>query len=108
MSKEIHFYEYEHPLAFEMENGNLTKMLYGYRETDEAIQRGKKYIHTTQMGLLSSTLLHKKHGYRVFIHPKDKEMYEITLKTKENNGERTVRYHQNAYRMWAGGVFDLG
>lgn len=101
--KEIHFYEYEHPLVFEMENGNLAKMIYGFNETRAAIDRGEKYIHTTQMGCLNSILL--LDGYRVFIHPENRDVYEVTLQTKENKGNRTVRPAQNMYGMWTGGMF---
>lgn len=71
--------------------------------TQRAIDERCPYIDTTQMGLLSTTLLH--FGYRVFIHPQRGDSYEITFQGDEADPDRSVRLAQNMFRMWAGGVF---
>lgn len=72
--------------------------------TQQAIHEKKQYIDTTQMGLLSTTLLHL--GYRVFIHPQCGDSYEITFKHEGADPDRSVRPSQNMFRMWTGGMFN--
>ena len=60
-------------------------------------------IHTIQMCMLSNTWILK--GYRMFIHQDNGIVYEITIKSKENNDSRAVRIAQNVYAMWASNVF---
>lgn len=94
---EIHFYE---EASFCPADKNL---LIDWQGSYTAIENRREEIHTTQMCLLSSTLFHK--GYRVFVHQNNGVAYELTLRTKENNGDKTVRHSQSMYAMWASNVF---
>lgn len=60
-------------------------------------------IHTTQMCMLSNTWILA--GYRMFVHQDNGIVYEITIKSKDNNDSRAVRIAQNVYAMWASNVF---
>lgn len=62
-----------------------------------------KDIHTIQMCMLSNTWILA--GYRMFVHQDNGIVYEITIKSKENNDSRAVRIAQNVYAMWASNVF---
>lgn len=94
---EIHFYEYIH-------NVPAYKPVYhDWWTTKYTIENEYKEIHTTQMCMLSTTLLHN--GYRIFVHQHDGIVYEITLQNKDNDGNRSVRPAQNMYAMWANNVF---
>jgi hypothetical protein len=93
--REIHFYEYNPPLYI--------GALHDYRHTHYAIQCGKfKAIHTTQMGLLSTSLLEK--GYHIFIHEYGREPYEIKLGDNECTN-RYIRAGHNLFKMWVSGEF---
>ena len=94
---EIHFYESSksYPL-----NKNI---LHDWENSKNSIKNKSSEIHTTQMCLLSSTLLHD--GYRVFVHQSDGFVYEITLRSKTNMDDRSVRSAQNVYAMWANNIF---
>ena len=94
---EIHFYESNKVYP---SNKNI---LHDWETTKNSIQNKVSEIHTTQMCMLSSTLFHD--GYRIFVHQGDGFVYEITLKTEDNTGDRTIRWAQNMYAMWAGNVF---
>lgn len=60
-------------------------------------------IHTIQMCMLSNTWILK--GYRMFVHQDNGIVYEITIKSKDNNDSRAVRIAQNVYAMWASNRF---
>lgn len=94
---EIHFYESIKVCP------NEQNVLYDWDSVKNAIESKTITIHTTQMCMLSSTLLHD--GYRVFVHQADGFAYEITLRTKDNTGDRAVRWSQNMYAMWANNIF---
>lgn len=94
---EIHFYESINVCPSDR------KILHDWESTTAAIDNRTNEIHTTQMCMLSVTLLHD--GYRVFVHQSNGVMYEITLRSKDNTGDRAVRYSQNVYGMWASNVF---
>lgn len=91
---EIHFYEFDL---------GTPDCLYDWRSTKAAIDAKTPYISTTQMCLLSTTLL--LDGYRIFVHQYNNVQYEITLQNKGNTGNRAVRVSQNIYAMWASNVF---
>lgn len=94
---EIHFYE-------SLKVCPAVKNIYlDWESAKFAIEKRIEDIHTIQMCLLSSTLLHK--GYRMFVHQDNGVAYEITLKSKGGSGDRAVRDSQNVYAMWAGNVF---
>ena len=94
---EIHFYESIKVCS------NGQNILYDWESVKNAIESKTITIHITQMCMLSSTLFHD--GYRVFIHQANGFVYEITLRTKDNTGDRTVRWSQNMYAMWANNIF---
>lgn len=92
---EIHFYESISTVP--------VNIIHDWESVKEAIDRKMAEIHTTQMCMLSNTLLHN--NYRVFVHQSNGIMYEITLKSKSGHGDRAVRDSQNVYTMWASNVF---
>lgn len=94
---EIHFYE-----AINVCPSNC-EVLIDWESATTAISNKANNIHTTQMCMLSSTLLGD--GYRVFVHQGNGIVYEITLRSKDNVSDRAVRYSQNVYAMWASNVF---
>lgn len=93
---EIHFYESIKVCP----NQNV---LHDWESVKNAIENKTIEIHTTQMCMLSSTLFHD--GYQIFVHQGDGFVYEITLRTEGNTGDRTVRWAQNMYAMWANNIF---
>ena len=94
---EIHFYESlkYYPVEYDI--------YLDWAGTKNAIDNKEENIHTTQMCMLSTTLL--LDGYKVFVHQDNGIIYEITLQNKDNHGDRTVRIAQNMYAMWASNVF---
>ena len=94
---EIHFYE-----SLDVCPAYISAYL-DWQHTKIAIDNKAEEIHTIQMCLLSSSLFAA--GYRVFIHQTNGITYELTKRTKENNGKKTVKYSQNMYAMWASDVF---
>ena len=94
---EIHFYECADQCSSEL------VLHCDWVGTEAAIEQQNADIHTTQMGLLSTTYLHS--GRRVFIHPVAGEPYEVTLKNQGVDPDRMVRPSQNMFAMWRSGVF---
>lgn len=100
---EIHFYESMNVLP-DGENiihdwksiNDIFKHIYAKRDNYHI-------IHTTQMCMLSTQWLLA--GYQMFVHQDNGITYEITLQSKNNNGNRAVRISQNVYAMWASNVF---
>lgn len=98
MSKEIHFYE-----SLNVIPGDV-RVLYDWQSTIDAIEEMcLDNIHTTQMCLLSTSLIIK--GYRVFVHQGNGVVYELHLRDNEHQGDHTLRISQNMYGMWASNVF---
>lgn len=101
MSKEIHFYESTYVFPMPWENKFVW---WTWDETKAAIEEQRPEIHTTQMCMLSNTLI--LNGYRMFVHQNDGFVYEITLKESAgDNRPFTCRVAQNVYAMWASDVF---
>lgn len=98
MSKEIHFYEALNVIP------NDIKVFYDWQSTCDAIEEMcLDNIHTTQMCLLSTSLIIK--GYRVLVHQANGITYELHLRDNEHQGDHTLRLSQNMYGMWASNVF---
>lgn len=93
MNKEIHFYD---------RNPELIGVIHGYNETINCIISGEPNIHTTQMGLLKTSLFSM--GYRVFVHEHGRELYEIKLGDNKCTG-RYIRLGHNLFKMWVSGEF---
>ena len=95
---EIHFYESSKVYP---ENKEI---LHDWESVRAALESKVPEVHTTQMCELAMSW--KVHGgYRLFVHQGNGIVYEITEKTKDNQGDRAIRISQNAYAMWASGVF---
>lgn len=93
----VHFYE-------SSKNYPLNRdILHDWETTRRAILDKVSEIHTTQMCMISATLLHD--GYKIFVHQENGVVYEITLRSKDNCGNRAVRPSQNVYAMWANNIF---
>lgn len=99
MTKEIHFYE-----SIEAVSASCNVLHY-WDIVKSAIEKDFPEIHTTQMCMLSSSLLHR--GYHMFVHQKNGVVYEITLKSKGGTGNHAVRDSQNVYGMWASNMFRI-
>lgn len=99
MTKEIHFYE-----SIEAVSASCNIIHY-WDALNIAIEENFSKIHTTQMCMMSTTLLHR--GYRMFVHQANGVVYEITLKSKGGTGDHAVRDSQNVYGMWASNVFRI-
>jgi hypothetical protein len=100
MDKEIHFYE---SLNVIPEN---QRVFYDWQSAIDAIEEMcLDNIHTTQMCLLSTSLIIK--GYRVFVHQGNGVTYELHLRDNEHQGDHTLRLSQNMYGMWASNVFRI-
>lgn len=97
-SKKIYFYEYEPNHLYEYKSGR--EIYHGYEETFEAIESNIPVINTTQMSLLSTSLIEK--GYRIIVVPCNKPIYEITLGQCQNT-DREIRKEHNLFRMWENG-----
>lgn len=98
MDKEIHFYESINVIPEDQ------KVFYDWQSTIDAIEEMcLDNIHTTQMCLLSTSLIIK--GYRVFVHQDNGVIYELHLRDNEHQGDHTLRISQNMYGMWASNVF---
>lgn len=95
---EIHFYESLYHIPDDKH------IFSDWESTTRQIELRVNEIHTLQMCLLSTSLLY---DYRVFIHQGNGISYEVTLRTPENDGFRTVRPSQNMYAMWAADVFRM-
>lgn len=91
MSKEIHFYKYYN-----------SSCLHSWRDTEKAINIGKEYIETTQMGLLSTEL--SERGYRIYVHDDYDDFFEIKLGNCERT-DKCIRLEHNIFKMWVAGAF---
>lgn len=89
---EIYFYESELDLP------DSINIYYGWKETEEAINKGINPIHTVQMGLLSTNLFEK--GYEIFVG----ENYEIRLGQNDCTG-REIRMGNSLFNLWRAGEF---
>lgn len=72
-----------------------------YSRTKRAIAQGDRYIQTTQMCFLSTSLL--QNGYRVYLFQKGK-MSEIRL-GQPVNGSRPVKVEHNLFHLFEAGEF---
>ena len=91
--KEIHFYKYYN-----------SDCIHSWRDTERAINSGKEYINTTQMGLLSTNLIEM--GYHIFVHEDYDNFFEITLGDCERT-DKEIRLAHNIFKMWMSGTFSL-
>lgn len=100
MSKEIHFYESVKVIPDDV------RVLHDWQSTYDAIE--EMYldnIHTTQMCLMSTSLIVK--GYRIFVHQQNGVVYELHLRDKEHQDDYAVRVSQNMFGMWRSNVFRI-
>ena len=87
---EIHFYESINVVP------NNCNVLYDWKSIHDIWQQmhdkpdnfNVPEIHTTQMCMLSNTWILK--GYHMFVHQDNGIVYEITIKSKDNNGNRRL------------------
>lgn len=95
MNKEIHFYEDEASLKY-------ASIYYFTAEgTRKAINAGDDIIHTTQMALLSFSLVDK--GYDIWLHKNDKS---VRIKEHMPEIEKDIRKVHNLFRLWIAGTFN--
>ena len=97
--REIHFYPDSRSIP------DFTRYFSGWVDTTNAIEDERIHrIKTTQMGLLSTTLLVK--GFRIFIHDSYHSMYEIKLGSDNDRTTREIKVSHNLFAMWKQGEFD--
>ena len=94
---EIHFYE-----QTPQKNGNL---YLDYVSTNKAIEDKVEFIETTQMHLLSTSLL--LNGYRVFIHYAKGDIYEVELYKSRTPNHVVIRPSKNLRALWASGTLSI-
>lgn len=94
---EIHFYE-----QTPQKNGNL---YLDYVSTNKAIEDKVEFIETTQMHLLSTSLL--LNGYRVFIHYAKGDIYEVELYKSRTPNHVVIRPSKNLRALWASGALSI-
>lgn len=92
---EIHFYERKPD----------RDMCVDYIGTEDAINRKEKYIETTQMQCLSTSLL--LNGYRVFIHYEKGDVYEVELYKSRTPNHMEIKPSKNLRAMWASGALSI-
>lgn len=105
MDREIHFYESMNVVP------NDCDIIYDWKSINdiwklmhnECDNFNMPEIHTIQMCMLSTTWILK--GYRMFVHQDNGIVYEITIKSKDNNNNKSVRIAQNVYAMWSNNIF---
>lgn len=93
---EIHFYEQ----APESDN-----LYIDYVGTNKAIEEKVEFIRTTQMHLLSTSLLFD--GYRVFIHYAKGDTYEVELYKSRTPNHVEIRPSKNLRALWASGALSI-
>ena len=96
---EIHFYEQKpHRMCNE-------DIYVDYVSTNEAIERKENFIETTQMHLLSTTLL--MDGYKVFIHYAKGDVYEVELYKSRTPNHMIITPSKNLRALWASGALSI-
>lgn len=80
------------------------EIIHGYLETVKAIHEGKKQIYTTQMALLSTTLI-TYYGYKIFVVESNSRKIEIKLGDNDHT-DRLIREGHNLFNLWTSGEFD--
>ena len=68
-----------------------------------SIEAGQYIIHTTQVALVSISLIHA--GYRIFIYPSVGKPFEITI-GKCVNTSKEIRESHNLEKLLVNGGFD--
>ena len=96
---EIHFYEQK---PHWMGDGDI---YVDYVSTDEAIKNKESFIETTQMHLLSTSLLLE--GYKVFIHYAKGDIYEVELYKSRTPNHIEIRPSKNLRALWASGALSI-
>ena len=93
--KEIHFYEDETSLR--------SAPIYDFttEATRKAINNRDDKIHTTQMALLSFSLVDK--GYDIWLHKNGKK---VQIKEHMPEIEKDLRKVHNLFRLWIAGTFN--
>lgn len=98
MSREIHFYESLNVIP------DNVKVFHDWQSSCDVINKMQfEHIHTTQMCMLSTSLM--INGYKVFVHQQNGVVYELHLWDKDHQDDYAVRAGQNLYGMWAANVF---
>lgn len=92
---EIHFYEQKPD----------RDMYVDYITTNKAIEDKVDFIETTQMHLLSTSLL--LNGYRVFIHYAKGDVYEVELYKSRTPNHIEIRPSKNLRALWASGALSI-
>ena len=93
MVNEFHLYFGKYP---------TDKCIHTVNEVEEAISEHKD-VHTTQVDCADMMLL--DNGYRIFIHPFEGDIFEITLGDCANTS-RNIRLGHNLPRLLIAGEFD--
>jgi hypothetical protein len=96
---EIHFYE---RAPHWVGDGNV---YVDYVSTNEAIERKVSFIETTQMHLLSTSLLID--GYKVFIHYAKGDVYEVELYKSRTPNHIVITPSKNLRALWASGALSV-
>ena len=96
---EIHFYEQK---PRRMREGDI---YVDYVSTDKAIKQRESFIETTQMHLLSTSLLIE--GYKVFIHYAKGDVYEVKLYESRTPNHMVITPAKNLRAMWASGALSI-
>lgn len=96
---EIHFYEQK---PHWMREGDI---YVDYVSTDEAINKKESFIETTQMHLLSTSLLLE--GYKVFIHYAKGDVYEVELYKSRTPNHMVITPSKNLRALWASGALSI-
>lgn len=97
MAKEFHLYLDDYEVTKE------SYCLHSYVATKKAIETGQYIIHTTQVALVGTYLIHA--GYRIFIYPSVGKPFELTL-GKCANTSKEIREAHNLEKLLVNGGFD--
>lgn len=96
---EIHFYEQK---PHWMRDNDI---YVDYVSTDKAIAKKESFIETTQMHLLSTSLLLE--GYKVFIHYAKGDVYEVELYKSRTPNHMVITPSKNLRGLWASGALSI-